>query len=116
MPITCVIHSGTPLVCPKCLAAERGRKGGRNKRGTGAVMPVREKAVKKPSIYTTKDCLSSFEAEPRRDFNCAALVQLAAEEKRENARIHIGHRVQYLYMRGRIDRVGEGEYRLTQNV
>lgn len=107
---TCPIHDKV-LVCPTCAAIERGRAGGRN-----GVRPrkAKQKAEPDQSVYRAKDCLRTFQQEPNRDFNAAGLVQAAAPEKHTSAHEKIFRILQYLYAQGKIQRVGEGEYRLAQ--
>lgn len=110
----CLIHNKN-LVCPSCIAIERGRLGGQRSRPPKAENPlsVKKKSNKNPHAYTAFDCLEAFKAHPDQTFNCADLVEGAPAGKQASAKKVMPRRLSYLFDKGLIERVLPGKYGLA---
>lgn len=113
----CLIHDKI-LVCPSCVAIERGRLGGSRSRPPKPKNPlsVKKKSKKNPHAYTAFDCLAEFKAHPDQIYNSADLVAAAPADKQASAKKGIFRRVTYLFDKGLIERVSPGRYRLSEKV
>lgn len=103
----CFIHD-VDLVCPICLAIERGRKGGRTKH-RHSFLPRQQKS---PTVYGLFDCLEAFMQHPEEVLNRKKLIEYAAPEKRASAKRTITNRLWVLKRNGSINQVRWGYYKL----
>lgn len=112
----CPIHH-CDLVCPQCLAIERGRKGGtartKAKQRASAENGLARASRPKKNIYKLSDCLAAFTT-AHTALSIHELIDAASPEKRLHAQKVIYRRLNQLKKQGKIIAIGWGRYQLQE--